>query len=421
MKFNTYVVVWVLGAAANCGLAAGQEQQQQELTNPTGTTTKTTTETSANIDPWAPLSESLADVAETGFGVGMGVAILSQDGSVSYKHGFGEANQATGLPYSTSTVQPIASVSKTLLGVALAKAQELGILTLDDAVNDYLSFDVINPHFRDTPITLRHLATHTSSMSDTDYYSRAYIFDGRITRAVWRDLPPGEGRQEIRQTIRQYNRNRDISLEKFLQRIYVPCGQWYSSASFTQQAPGDGYEYSNAGAGLASLVLEGAIRQDPNSPDMTYRDFVQTYILDPLEMKDSGWDMADYAPDERAVLYPFGNTAIPNFTLITEADGGFVTNIDDFVKYWGAAMRGLLLQQDNILKATTWETLLTEGIFWVPQFVTPTSYGHDGGDPGITTIALFDTVWKQGYIIFANSMDDEVMSQALELMVAFTN
>lgn len=259
-------------------------------------------------------------------------------------------------------------------------------------------------------------------MSDTDYYERAYIFDSPISDAVWRDLPPGEDRREVRQAVRRYNRNCDMPLQKFLSRIYLPCGQWYSSESFTRQAPGEAYEYSNAGAGLASLALEGALRLDDGMPDLTYVEFVQQYILDPLDMMDSGWDMAQYDPDDQAVLYFMGTTALPTYTLITEADGGFVTNMDDFVKYWGAAMRGFMLQEDNILQASSWETIATEGLFWDNQIIQPgTSYGHDGGDPGLTTIAFFDTVWEQGYIVFSNSMDDEILSQALQYMVDFTN
>ena len=35
-------------------------------------------------------------------------------------------------PYSENTVQNIGSISKTFIGIALLKAQELGMLNLDD-------------------------------------------------------------------------------------------------------------------------------------------------------------------------------------------------------------------------------------------------------------------------------------------------
>ena len=79
--------------------------------------------------------------------VGFAVAIVNKD-SIVYAKGFGYANLEAKTPYTINTIQPIASISKTLLGVALMKAQEMGKLNLNDNINDYLPFKIYNPNFK---------------------------------------------------------------------------------------------------------------------------------------------------------------------------------------------------------------------------------------------------------------------------------
>ena len=69
-------------------------------------------------------------------------------------------------------MQNIASVSKTLIGVSIMKLVEEDRLSLDDEANRFLPFDIVNPHFPASPILIRHLATHTSSILDDENYDR---------------------------------------------------------------------------------------------------------------------------------------------------------------------------------------------------------------------------------------------------------
>ena len=120
------------------------------------------------------LTAELESIRSQGHFNGFGVAIVDRKG-VRYQHGFGFADVQARKAYGIHTVQSVASVSKTLVGLALLKAQEQGLLTLDDPVNKYLPFPVVNPAFPDVPITLRHLATHTSSIRDNDFYLRSCL------------------------------------------------------------------------------------------------------------------------------------------------------------------------------------------------------------------------------------------------------
>ena len=82
------------------------------------------------------ITKELNRIQENSNLVGFAVAIVNKD-SIVYSKGFGYSNKEQQIPYTTKTVQPIASISKTLLGMALMKAHEMEILDLDDKINDH--------------------------------------------------------------------------------------------------------------------------------------------------------------------------------------------------------------------------------------------------------------------------------------------
>ena len=102
---------------------------------------------------------------------GFFVGIVNQD-CILFEKGLGYSDRTGSRRYTENTVQSIASISKTFIGFALLKAQELGKLNLDDPINKYLPFKVINPYFTNTPITIGQLATHTSSIKDLSKYEK---------------------------------------------------------------------------------------------------------------------------------------------------------------------------------------------------------------------------------------------------------
>ncbi|MBZ4189406.1 serine hydrolase [Niabella sp. 3A5MI-3] len=69
-------------------------------------------------------------------------------------------------PFTISTIMNIASISKTVTGACIIKAEELGKATLDEDINQYFPFKIVHPYFRHEKITLRMLATHTSGLAD---------------------------------------------------------------------------------------------------------------------------------------------------------------------------------------------------------------------------------------------------------------
>ena len=87
------------------------------------------------------LTNELNKIATDGSLVGFSVAIVNEEGTL-YENGFGFADKKANIKYTEKALQNIGSISKTFIGVALLKAQELGKLHLDDDINDYLPFKV---------------------------------------------------------------------------------------------------------------------------------------------------------------------------------------------------------------------------------------------------------------------------------------
>lgn len=105
---------------------------------------------------------------------GMGIKIFSCD-EIYFDKSYGFADMKKKKPFTQDTIMPIASISKLFIGAALTIALENNLLSLTTPINEYIDFKVENPHRKETPITLNHLATHTSSILDqNEIYRKVY-------------------------------------------------------------------------------------------------------------------------------------------------------------------------------------------------------------------------------------------------------
>ena len=93
-----------------------------------------------NLDKGLKLIYSKSNLP--GFAVG-----IIQDDSTLFCQGYGFADIQQKKAYTPETIQPIGSVSKTFIGLALVKALELGYFDLATDINQILPFKIINPHY----------------------------------------------------------------------------------------------------------------------------------------------------------------------------------------------------------------------------------------------------------------------------------
>ncbi|WP_349792898.1 serine hydrolase domain-containing protein [Xanthomonas sp. WHRI 7064] len=340
--------------------------------------------------------------------VGLGAAII-RDRKVVWTGGVGFADRARGTPFTPDTVMNIGSISKTVTGVALMQAVQDGKLALDADINTYLPFAVRNPQFPQVPITLRQLATHTSSLTDRwEVYRDTYR---------WQGLPVAP-------------------LGDFLRGYLAPGGRDYQAQNYLQVKPGTHREYSNIGAGLVGYIVARAVGQ-------SLERYTHTRIFAPLGMQHTAWHAADLPVAAQATLYvsQFGvSVPIPPYELTTYPDGGVRTSVNDLSRLFIALLDGGQYQGVRILDATTTAQMLrfqytaankpdnaalhekNSGIFWSTKY-NVTRIGHGGSDPGVHTEMLSDLAHDNAVVLISNtsldSSDARVNAQLFDDLWAY--
>src|SRR3546814_827067 len=112
------------------------------------------------------LVPSLAQAAQPAATVRVG---FDRDGVTSTRvHGF--ADKTTGRRVSAGDPVRIASISKLVTAIGVMRLVEAGKLDVDADAGELLGFPLRNPAFPDTPITLRLLMSHRSSLTDAAGY-----------------------------------------------------------------------------------------------------------------------------------------------------------------------------------------------------------------------------------------------------------
>lgn len=327
---------------------------------------------------------------------GFAVAIVNKD-EVLYQKGYGYADLEKKTPYDIHTIHNIGSVSKTFIAVAIMKLVEEGRLSLDDEINQYLPFEIIHPKHPDVPITVRHLATHTSGIIDSKYYFKAcYVLQETFSKEQMARLPKANQRD-----FKKIKDNVNGPLGDFIKDYLKPKEQFYSKRNFNKHAPGTHYKYSNIGSAVAAYVVEMVSGQD-------YGTFVKENILDPLQMKSSAWHFKDLDMEKFATCYAQNRAPFPKYRLLTYPDGGLMATCHDLALYLSAMMKGYYKESD-LLNADSFQEMMKlqfegeekTGIFW--SITKIDNIGHNGADPGIFTYILFRPTENMGVVFMTNT------------------
>ncbi|MEZ4883890.1 MAG: serine hydrolase domain-containing protein [Chitinophagales bacterium] len=349
------------------------------------------------------LDRDLASIQTENKLPGFAVAIFDKD-KIFYQKGFGYADLAAQKPYTPESVQIIASVTKTLIGVSLMKAVEAGLLSLDDEINDYLPFKVINPQFPDDPITIRHLASHTSSIADTKKSDKGYRFESPLKKEDFAEA--------YHPILALYNKTEKISMADFLQYKLGDTGKWYEKEVFTANRPGTTYKYSNLGATLLAYIVELVTK-------VPFYEYTTQYIFKPLNMSASTWNLKKVNPQKHVTYYNELLNEVPKYHIITYPDGGLYSSVADLTKYLQEMIKGYngeseLLTKDSFREMMSKQSKvvdLPDGICWDLSFSC--CIGHAGNDFGTNTLMYFEPESGIGRILFTNiSLEKEELEEA---------
>ncbi len=249
-----------------------------------------------------------------------GVAIATIDhGETSYLGGFGLADTEQNRPVQSSTQFQLASISKAVSSWGIMKLVEQGRLDLDAPVENYLQRWHLPPsEFDHDMVTARRLLSHTAGISLPGFKGYNPIHPEPTLEQVLRgDVPPLDEYQV--QYARDWNEDPDIDRER------VPV--------CVSHTPGKESIYSGGGFTMLELLVE-------EISGLSFTDFMQGEILDPLGMENSSFAYAQNTHPDFATPYNEQSEALPKYRLGAKAAGGLNSNVGDLAKFACAEMTG---------------------------------------------------------------------------------
>lgn len=239
-------------------------------------------------------------------------------------------------------------------------------------------------------ITLRQLATHTSSLTDRyPFYTDSTYFNGK-------DSPE--------------------PLAAFLKSYFVPGGEYYSKENFLDHKPGTYRDYSNIGAGLAGYIVEQSTGEKLNN-------YSEKYLFKPLGMHHTSWLLSETNLALHSKLYDKKDgqvVEIPLYGCTTYPDGGLRTTVEDLVKFFTCLLNDgrwgnkVILQKRSVQEMLKFQfndsnkpenvnpKKLNSGLFWATK-MGGERIGHNGSDPGVRTFMLSDLNKEVAVILFVNT------------------
>jgi D-alanyl-D-alanine carboxypeptidase len=188
-----------------------------------------------------------------------GIILLVKDDNGFYIGSAGMADIKEGIKLQPCHISKIASITKFMLGVAIMRLQEKGILSLDDPISKYISKDKLDKIANgNEPLTVRNLMNHTSGIYDV-------IKDQGFYLQVLND----PARHWTADDLLRYVYNKD--------------------ALFAFN-PADTAGYSNTNFTLLSMIVEAATGK-PHSQ------VLHEEVIDPLALNDTYYFWHDPLPD----------------------------------------------------------------------------------------------------------------------------
>jgi len=246
---------------------------------------------------------------------------VSRDGRPVLARAYGMADLEHGIANQPDSIIEAGSVSKQFTAASVLLLVQQGKVALDDPARKYI------PELPDygTPLTVRHLLTHTSGLRD------------------WGSI------EDIVGWPRTSRANTHAHVLDIVSRQKA-----------TNFPPGSAYSYSNTGYNLAAILVSRVSGK-------SFADFTREMLFEPLGMTRTSWrDDFTRVVRDRSIAYgisPGGVTTMDMPFENVHGNGGLLTTVDDLLRWNENAVhakvggRGLIDLQRETMRLTSGEKI----------------------------------------------------------------
>lgn len=260
-----------------------------------------------------------------------GLSLAIVDGDDSYQTSFGSRNLRENLSATPNTLYGIASCSKSFTAIAILQLAEEDKLDIHDPVTDYLEVNLWED--ADPPITIHDLLTHSSKL-------------------------PGDGSAFLLLT-RKLGLSTATSPLGSIDDLYR-----FSEDSLSERVtgPDNAFFYHNTGYTLLGQVIE-------NVAEVPYTVYIETNILEPLNMPRSTFHEEDVAADDDALTgYLITEDGpqprdFPHDPLVNAA-GGLLSSVTELINYLQMYLANGEYNGQRILSEESIERMQTGYLEW---------------------------------------------------------
>ena len=301
-------------------------------------------------------------------GLFSGVILIAKDDKIILEKAYGKASMAWKAPMTLGTRLNVASIGKSLTGVAIAQLVESGKLSYDDVVGKLLP-DYPDQKIRER-VTVRQLLSHTSGIGPKDYY----------------ETPAWVMRPRLR------------SVSDYMRLV---------NGTTIGAEPGK-YLYSNSGYVILGAIIERVTGS-------SFYDYIRDHVFKPAGMTHSFYPEMDSQDPDVAVpltnlfnrgegyLFRLGRprSAIYELPARGGPQGGAYLTAGDLFAFQRALRSGVLVTPSKYKEMTTPESGSGAGASGLTgvareglgvEIITRnghTFYGHTGGDLGVASMVYW--------------------------------
>ncbi|WP_026933078.1 serine hydrolase domain-containing protein [Christiangramia echinicola] len=233
-----------------------------------------------------------------------GSLLVAEKGEVILKKGYGLANMEWNIPNGTDTKHRVGSITKQFTSMLIMQLVEENKLELDKPITTYLKD---YPKETGDQISIHHLLSHTSGIPNMTSFP-----------GFFEDM------------------SRDPYSVRELTGVFAD-----SSLVFK---PGEKFAYSNSGYILLGAIIEEATGKP-------YEEVLHERILDPLNMKDTGYDNFEKIIKNRSTGYEQRGSKFTNSKYldmsIPYAAGSIYSTVEDLYKWHKALLNNDLISQES--------------------------------------------------------------------------